>query len=165
MTHCAVLHVTYCLKLTTVSEMVSVPLLFPSPSSSWIPLMEKYENVFTAMLQNLKWLPVSYPSHSKTLFSDFQASLIGSVLPLQQHLLLHLSTNPLVRVLKTLQILSYPPWCSSCFFKAPMSPIPSKRKKKRSSSSLFFTVHTQVALFFCTLLVQTVESHSKWEVP
>lgn len=114
--------------------------------------MEKQENAFTAMLQNLKWLPVSSPSHSKTLFSDFQASLTGSVLPLQQHLLLHLSTNPLVRALKPFRC------CHTLLDALPASlkpqrvPSPQKGKKKEAAAAFFYCSYSNCPVFLRSYL-------------
>lgn len=64
-------------KLVAVSWMVSVPLVFSSPRPTWVPIVEKYENVFTAMPKNLKCLPLICLSHSKLYFLTSKPLLPG----------------------------------------------------------------------------------------
>lgn len=151
------------MKLTTVSENVSILAVFPSPSPSWIPLMEKYGNGFIAMLKNLNCLPANYLSHSKTSFLTFKLLLLDQS---------YLSNSIYFYTLaQTLWLNFSKPfrYCHTLLGALPtyslkqMSPIFSAKKKKKSLSLLF-----KLKLSICfseLLLVQTVEPHSKWQIP
>ena len=64
----------------------------------------------------MKRLPVLHLSHSKPLFSDFYAFLTNQSDLSNSIYFSHFSTKAFIRLLKALQVLLHPAWCSFCLF-------------------------------------------------
>lgn len=133
-----------CMKLIAVSWMVSVPLVFSSPSPSWVPLVEKCENIFTAMPKNLKYLPLICFSHSKLYFL-----MSKPLLPVKSSLSSSIYLCTLAQNLWLYSLKSFR-YCHTCLlFKAQMSPIPSEREREKKNKRFFnVQIHSNCSSFF-----------------